>query len=96
MIDNNCPDGKLHFGMAGGSNDYDDVGDEIDKRDDIPTAREWWQAATELERFDLGTCDVDRYEGDDGNDADVDYQDEASQADAESMENLEDWGHCTR
>jgi len=37
-IDNNCTDDKLHFGMPGGSGDYEDEGDESDDRDAIPTA----------------------------------------------------------
>jgi len=36
-IDNNCMDDKLHFGMPGGSGDYEDEGDESDDRDGIPT-----------------------------------------------------------
>jgi hypothetical protein len=38
----------------------------------------------EFERFDLGTSHVDGYEGKDGDDADVDGEEEASQADDES------------
>jgi hypothetical protein len=38
-IDNNCMDDKLHFGMPGGSRDYEDEGDNSDDRDAIPTAR---------------------------------------------------------
>ena len=37
QIDNDCPDYKLHFGMPGGCEDYDDEGDEIDVSDAIPT-----------------------------------------------------------
>jgi hypothetical protein len=36
--DNNCTDNKLHFGMSGGCEDYDDEGDKIDKSDAIPPA----------------------------------------------------------
>jgi hypothetical protein len=36
-IDNNCTYDALHFGMLGGSGDYEDEGDESDKRDAIPT-----------------------------------------------------------
>ena len=50
-------------------------------------ARRRW-AATELERFDLGTSDVDGYEGEDGDDADE--EEEASQADDGSTQNVED------
>jgi hypothetical protein len=86
-IDNNCTDDELHFGMPGGSGDFEDEGDESDT---IPTAslRRW--AATELESFDLGTSDVDGYDGEDGDDPDVDEKEEASQADDGSTQNVED------
>jgi len=90
-IDTNCMDDKLHFGMPGGSGDYQDEGDESDERNAIPTAsrRQW--PATELEWFHLGTSDVDGYEGKDGDDADVDADgnEEASPADDGSMQNVE-------
>jgi hypothetical protein len=54
--DNNCTDDELHFGMPGGSGDFEDDGDECDA---IATASRRPRAATELERFDLGTSDVD-------------------------------------
>jgi hypothetical protein len=73
-IDNNSTNDELHFGMPGGSGDFEDEGDE---RDAIPTASGRRLAATELERFDLGTSDVDRYEGKDGDDADADEEQEA-------------------
>jgi len=65
-IDNNCTDDELHFGMPGGGWDFED---EADESDAIPTASRRQQASTELERFDLGTGDVDGYEGEDGDDA---------------------------
>jgi hypothetical protein len=68
-IDNNCTDDELHFGMPGGSGDIED---ERDESDAIPSASRRRRAATELERFDLGTSDVDGYEGKDGDDADTD------------------------
>jgi hypothetical protein len=37
-IDINCTNDELHFGMPGGSGDFEDEGDECDKRDAIPTA----------------------------------------------------------
>jgi len=89
-IDNICMDDELHFGMPGGSDNYNDEGDEIDESDAIPTTSWRLWAATELYRFDLGTCDVDRYEGNDGDDADEDEEEEASQADDGSTQNLED------
>jgi hypothetical protein len=88
-MDNNCTDDELHFGMPGGSGDFEDEGDESDA---IPTASRGQRAATELERFDLGTSDVDGYEGEDGDDADADAdeEEEASQADDGSTQNVED------
>jgi hypothetical protein len=81
----NCTDDELHFGMSGGSVDFKDEGDESNV---IPAASRRRCAATELERFDLGTRDVDRYEGEDGDNADE--EEEASQADDGSTQNVED------
>jgi len=89
-IDNNCTEDELHFGVPGGSGDYEDEGNESDVGDAIPTASRRQRPATELERFDLGTSDVDGFEGEDGDDADVDEEEEASQADDGSMQNAED------
>jgi len=71
-IDNNCTDDELHFGMPEGSVDFEDEGDESDA---IPTASRRRRAATELERFDLATSDVDGYEGEDGDIADAEEED---------------------
>ena len=89
-IDNNCTDHELHSRMSGGSGDYQEEGDESYKRDVIPTASWHRWAAIELKRFDLGTSDVDRYEGKDGDDADADEEEEASQADDRSTQGMED------
>jgi hypothetical protein len=105
-LDNNCTDDDLHFGMPGGSGDYEDEGDESDDRDEIPIARRRRQAAKELEGFDLSTRDVDGYEGEDGEHADADAEadadadadadaaadeeEEASQVDDGSTQNVED------
>jgi hypothetical protein len=89
-IDNNCRDDELHFGMPGGSEDYDNEADHIDKRDAIPTASWRRRAATELERFVLGTGDGDGYKGEDGDNPDPDEEDKASQADDGVMQTLED------
>ena len=53
--DNNYTLDQLHLGMRGGSRDYKDGGDERDKHHAMPTASWRRPAATELERFDLGT-----------------------------------------
>jgi hypothetical protein len=84
-IDNNYTDDKLHFGMPGGNGVFKDDGD---KNDAIPTASRRRRAATEFEWFDLETSDVDGYEGEDGNDAD--QEEDASEADDGSMQNVED------
>ena len=75
--------------------DYEDKGDESDKHDAIPTASRRRRHLTELQRVDLGTSDVDRNKGeyDDDVGADADEEEEASQADDGSMQNVEDWGH---
>jgi hypothetical protein len=84
-INNNYTDDKLHLGMPAGSGEFEDEGDESDA---IPAASRRRPAATELDRFDLGTSDVEGYEGEDGNDADEDQ--EASQANDASTQNVED------
>jgi hypothetical protein len=91
-IDNNCMDDELHFGMPGGSGDYENEGDQSNDRDTIFTASRRRRPATELERFDLGTSDVDGYEGEDGDDADADADEEqeASQVDDGSTQSVED------
>jgi len=73
--------------MPWGSRDFEDEGDESGA---IPTASRRRRATTELERFDLGTSDVDGYEGKDGDDADADEEEEASQAEDGSTQNVED------
>jgi hypothetical protein len=90
LIDNNFMDDELHFGIPGFCKDYDHEGDQIDKSDAIPTASWRRQAASELERFDLGTSNMDGYEGHDGQDADADEEEEASQADDGLTQTLED------
>ena len=92
----NCTNDDLLLRIRGGSDDCDDEGDEIDKSDAIPTTSQRRWAATELDRFDLETSDVDGYERDDGNDADADQGKQASQADDGSTQNLDDWGNSTR
>jgi len=89
-IDNNCMHEELHFGMPGANGDNEDEGDESDVRDAIPTASQRQRPMTELERFDLGTSDVDGYEGEDGDEAYADEEVEASQADDGSTQNVED------
>jgi len=89
-IDINCTDEELHFGMPEGSGACEDEVVESDKREAIPTASRRRWPMTELESFDLGTSDVDGYEGDDGDDADADEEEEASLANDGSTQNVED------
>ena len=89
-IDNDCTNDELHSGMPVDCEDYDYEGDEIDQSNTIPTASRRRQAATEFERFDQGTSDVDRYEGDHGDDADADEEEESSEADDGLTQSLED------
>jgi hypothetical protein len=93
--DNNCTDEILHFGLPVGIGDYKDAGDESDTRDAIPTARVRRWPSMELEWFDLGTSDVDRNQGKDGDNADADEEDDESQADDGSMQNVEDSGQSS-
>jgi len=88
-IYNNCTDDELHFGMAGGSWEYEDEGDESDVRDAIPTASRRRPPVTELKMLDLGTSDFDGYEREDGDDVYADEEEEALQADDGSTQNLE-------
>jgi len=76
--------------MAGGSGNYVEECEKCDELDVIPTTSRRWRAATELERFALETTDVDRYEGGDGDDANVDEEEVASQAKDGSTQNVED------
>jgi len=91
-IDTNCMDDELHFRMPGGSGDFEDEGDKSDRLDAIPTASCRRRPTTELERFDFRTSDVDGYESKDLNDVDVDAdeEEEATQADDGSTQNVED------
>jgi len=86
-IDNNCTDDELHFGMPRGSGDFEDEGQESDA---IRTDSRQRRPTTELEGFDLGTSDVDGYEGEDSDHADADEEEEGSQAEDGSTQNVED------
>jgi hypothetical protein len=79
LRENNFLDDKLHFGMPGGSGNCEDEGHECAERNAISTTSWRRQPATEPERFDLGTSDVEGYEGDDG-DAVAAHADEEEEA----------------
>jgi hypothetical protein len=92
LIHNNCTNDELHFGMRGGSGDYEDESDESDHHHVIHSASRRERPVTELERVDLGTSEVNGYEGEDGDDGDVDAdeEEESSQVDDGSTQNVED------
>jgi hypothetical protein len=89
-IHNNSTDDELHDRIPGGWKDYDNPGDEIDESDAIPTTSRQRRAASDLESFDLGTSHVDRYEGNDGDNVQVDEVEEASHPDDGLPQTLED------
>jgi len=74
--------------MAGCSGDFDIEGVGSDVCDAISTASRHQQPTTKLDRFDLGTHDVDRYEGKDGGYADEHEQEEGLQANDGSTHNV--------
>jgi len=89
-IHNHHNDDKFHFGMPGGSEDYEIEGDECALPNAVPSASRQRRPMTELERFALGSSDVDGYEREDGDNEYADMEEEASQADAGSTQNVED------
>jgi len=89
-IENDCTNDELHFGMPWSSEDCDNEGDEIEVSDAIRTASRRRWSANQLKTFDLGTSDVEGYGGNHGDDTDVDEEEEASQADNGSTQNLYD------
>ena len=74
--------------MPGGSGDYDDEGDKRGMRDAIPSASWPRRPGTVLQRFNLGTSDVDAYEDEDSDDANADEEQEALQADGGLTQNV--------
>jgi len=76
-------------GCQRASGDHGDKGDESDLRIAIPAASRQPRSATELQRFGLRTSDVDMDEGEHGDDAYADEEEEASPADDGSTQNLE-------
>jgi len=89
-IDINLTNDELDFGIPGGSENCDNQGDESDVRDAIPIASQRQRPATEHNRVDLQISDVDGYECEDGDKADGGEEEEVSQADDRSMQNVED------
>jgi hypothetical protein len=65
--------------MPAGGENYHSEGEGIAESDVIPTTRWHRMATTELERFDIGTSDINRYKGKNDGDADMDEEDAALQ-----------------
>jgi len=95
-IEYNCTADELHFGMPGGSGEYEDEGDESNGCDGILTGSQGPQPTTELKRFYVETSNVDGYEGNDRDDAVADEEEDTLQADDGSTQNVEDWGNSNR
>jgi len=93
QVDNNRMDDELNFGKPGGSRDYNNTDDGSDKCDDITTASWRGRAATNLQRWDLGTSDVAGNDAENGDDSVADDEEEALEADDGSRQNAEKWGH---
>jgi hypothetical protein len=68
-INNNCTVDEQQFGIPEGGRDFQDEGDESDAP---PTGSRRRLPSTELVWIELGTGDVDRYEGEEGNNVDAD------------------------
>jgi len=87
-----CTDEELHFRMAEGRGDHQNEGDESDDQDTIRSASRPQCPATKHQRLYLVTSVVDGYEGEDGDnaDADADGEEESSQVDDGSTQNVED------
>jgi hypothetical protein len=75
--------------MPGGRRVCEDTRDERDMRHAIPSASHRQRPMTDLERFDLGARDVNGYQGEDYDDADADEEENVSQADNRSTQNVE-------
>jgi hypothetical protein len=91
LVDNNCADWAVHSGITGGSGEYEHDCDETVECDAIPTASQRRWPTTELERFDLGTSNVNGYQDKEGNDADSDMNeaDDRSQSDDRTLQLVE-------
>jgi len=57
----------------------------------MPTASQQWQSTTALARFVLGRSNVNRYKGEDHDDAYANELEDASQADDGSAQNVQNW-----
>jgi hypothetical protein len=89
LIDHHCMYDELCLWMPECSLDSHDEGDKHNKRNAIPTLWPRCLAVTELVRLDLRTSTNNWYESKYGNDVNVDIKEDASQADDESTDNLE-------
>jgi hypothetical protein len=83
QIGNNCTDDERHLRMPADREEYDDAGIQTIEDNAIPTM-------IELMRFDLGTSDVDGYEGINRNSPDKAREEDTLQTNAGSTLNGED------
>jgi hypothetical protein len=75
--------------MPGCSGDHQDDGDDSDDAVAIASSSRRQLPATELDMFDLVSSDVDGCVCEDGDDTDADEEEEASQGDDRSTQNVE-------
>jgi hypothetical protein len=80
LVLNKCMDDELHVLMARGSGDYENEDNKSDKHNTIPTAIQRSRAATDLKTLDLGTSNVHRYTGTDGDNVHLNKEEQESQA----------------
>jgi hypothetical protein len=73
-----------------GGTDYKYEGHACVEHHVIPTISQWWRAATEFERIGLRTCNFNRYEGTNNDDAHVQMEYQALHTNDQSKKQLED------
>jgi hypothetical protein len=76
--------------MPKGSRNRGNEGNEIDMGDAVSIANRLRRPATALESFDMGTSDVNNYDGEDGDAVDADLEAGASHAEDGSTQNMYD------
>jgi hypothetical protein len=89
-IDNSGTDDQTHFRMPSGSVNHTAECEESIRGHAIPTTIWHSPPTTELDRFDLGTSDVAKYEGEDDAIEDADKEEDQSQAINGSTNDVED------
>ena len=87
---NNCTGNKQHCQMLESSRNREDSDEEGEKHDVLPTTDWRCQASTRLKECALGTSAVDGNEVENGNNVHSDEEEEASQANDGSTQNVDD------